>query len=549
MNRFFPGTFDSIESVVEYIQTFFEKEKVHKKSEEEYLLLLRDSISILMVHADERDPAPLNVSVNRFGNSVRIRLSEIGDTFDFQEGDMLEARHLKNLGVDGEDSAVLASLLSGKLEKRYRYKRLGQKNIIILDVPVKGEISQLKKTFGALILAVVLGVLLGRFAPQAFNAGLSSALLDPIKTMFLNALKIIIAPVVFFSLVTCVSQFTDFGELGKLGGKILLLFVVTSFLAIAIAFAVFFVMQPGDFGSVIAENPEVAEADNSISIKQIIVDIVPSNYLRPFIESDMLQLIFLAIITGIASGMIGKYSSLVKKIFEALNELFLRITMMILKFIPLAVFASILNLVLNTGYDALLDLVNFFGCFFVSVGLLLVLYMLVVLLIGHLNPFTFLRKYFPTMILALSLNSSSAMMPHNMKVCKEGFGVSEKVYSLSIPLGATLNMAGGATYLVIATLFLARLYGVEIPSSLYLPMAFSIFVLAAGAPGVAGSAFICLAVLLSQLNIPAEALGILMGIDAIVSMFRTAFNTTGDVAVTITVASNEGKLDLATYNS
>jgi len=270
----------------------------------------------------------------------------------------------------------------------------------------------------------------------------------------------------------------------------------------------------------------------------------PSELIEKHERGELKRLMFVAGGVGIAPVF-----PQVKWAFEALNELFLRITMMIIKFIPLAIFASILNLVLNTGYDALLDLVNFMLCYFVSLSILLVLYMLVVLLLGHLNPFTFLRKYLPTFVMALSINSSSAMMPHNMRVCKENFGVSEKVYSLSIPLGATLNMAGGATYLVLSTLFLARLYGVEIPSSLYLPMSFSIFVLSAGAPGVAGAAFICLAVMLSQLNIPAEAIGILMGIDAIMSMFRTAFNTTGDVAVTLAVANSEGKLDLATYNS
>ncbi len=549
MNRTFPGTFDSIEEIIGYSREFFEKERIKSEVEEECLLLLRDSISLLIVHSNEDDPAPLIVSIKKRFGSVNIRLTEVGDAFDVRETDILEARRLKSMGSSEEGSDVIASLLSGRLEKRYSYKRVGVKNRITIGVPVSGRHSQLIYTITALIMAIVLGVAVRNYCPQGFIDALSTILLVPIKTMFLNSLKIIIAPVVFFSLVTCVSQFTDFGELGKIGGKIILLFVITTMLAIAIAFAVFALLQPGEFGSVVAEDLELGDAKSDISIIKLIVGIVPSNYIRPFVESNMLQLIFLAVISGIASGMIGKYSIPVQSAFAALNELFLKITTMIINLIPVAVFASIMNLVLHTGQDALLELLSFTLCYLATLFGLLCMYMLVLLLIGRVNPFRFVAKYFPVMLTAFSISSSNALMPHNMKACRESFGVSEKVYSLSIPLGATINMAGSATYLVLSALFLSRIYGIVIPSSMYVALCFSAFVLAVGSPGVTGAAFICLAVLLNQLGVPAEALGLLMGVDPIFSMLRTAFNTFGDVAVSVTVARMEDKIDMAVYNS
>ena len=153
------------------------------------------------------------------------------------------------------------------------------------------------------------------------------------------------------------------------------------------------------------------------------------------------------------------------------------------------------------------------------------------------------------MLTSFSLASSSAAMPTNLSICENKLGISNKVCSFSIPLGATINMDGTSAHLAIASMFLARMYGISVPTSMLFSVLFTILMLSIGTPGVPGASFVCLGVLLTQIGVPIEALGIVMGVDALLDMLRTMSNTTGDMAVTLIVAKSEGLVDLDMYNS
>ena len=346
--------------------------------------------------------------------------------------------------------------------------------------------------------------------------------------------------------------FTNLSELGKIGGKVFSLYALTTVLAIGVGFGMFYLIQPGQPGSFSVEMTEEAEAITSVSrdgvnLIDMIVGIVPQSIVEPFLTNNMMQLIFMALLTGIATGLIGKYSATLRDIFEALCELFLKITTMVIKLMPIVVFCSMLSLTLNTGVKTLWSIAGIFGTFVAGLGVMMLIYSVMMILIGRLNPLPFFRKYAPTMMQVFTLSSSNASIPVNMEVCENKLGISSKVFGLSIPLGATLNMDGGCIQMGIFVLGLAKLYGVDVPVSSLITLAFTIFVMSVGTPGIPCSSLISLAALIAQVGIPADSIVLVMGIAPIVSMFLTMSNCLGDVAVTAIVAGTTGNMDHEVY--
>ena len=181
----------------------------------------------------------------------------------------------------------------------------------------------------------------------------------------MNALKMVVAPVVFFSIVSCVVRFSDLSALGRIGGKTILLYLTTTFIAVGVGIGTFYLFQPGNanMAGLVKDASSITSKAVSISIKDTIVGIVPSNFLRPFLESNMLQLIFLAVVCGIATGLIGKYSSMLTGFFQACNDLFLKITTLFIRVMPIAVFCSIASMILTMGTRSMLTLLSMFGTF------------------------------------------------------------------------------------------------------------------------------------------------------------------------------------------
>ena len=216
---------------------------------------------------------------------------------------------------------------------------------------------------------------------------------------------------------------------------------------------------------------------------------------------------------------------------------------------PIAVFCSIMSMMITMGVGTILSVLKMFGTFLLGLLAMMVLYCALMLLFGRMNPLPFVKKYVPSMIQVFSLASSNASIPVNMEACEKKVGISKKIYSLSIPMGATLNMDGTCVHLAIFALALAKTYGVEISGGAMISMIISIIVLSMGAPGIPGSGLICLSVLLTQIGVPVEAIGLVMGIDTLCGMFRCMSNCLGDVAVSTIVARSEKELDMEVYRS
>lgn len=505
-------------------------------------LAIEETLAILANNSPEG--AQTTIVIKTFLGGLSIEFAAEGNEFNIASFD----REVDYEQVDYKESEeTIRNVLLRSYGDAWKYYHKDHVNHVRLTLKRVEKLS-VYLTLSALLASVVFGFVMKNAAPEIVNQGINTYFCIPVKTMFVNALKMISVPVVFFSITSCLASFQNIAEVGRTGGKVLSLYFFTTVIAILIGTGAFYMIRPGG-ASLMTGASEVSLAEANVSIKDIIVGIVPENIVSPFAQADMLQIIFLAVLCGIAVGMIGEYSLRLREIIEACNQLFLKITVIIVKATPLAVFCSMTSLVLTTGASTLVSLLGFVLTFLLGLACMITVYAVLVLLIARLNPIVFLKKYAPTMLTAFTLSSSNAAMPFNMKACKEELGISPSVYSFSIPMGATMNMDGSCVYLMTGALFLAKIYGVPVPGSLLVSMFISAFILSIGAPGVAGSAFICLSVLTAQIGLPAEAVSIVMGVDPIMSMFRTMSNCTGDVAVSLIVAKTEKKVDETVYYS
>ena len=526
---------------------------VSKKEAKRSVLIAEETMSQLMDHASDKD-APIDIRVRKGYHKVVVKISLRGEEFeldgDVEVGDIFDAAQQQ-----ADDDAV-QSMLRDMLLKANRgflslknIKGVNQATILVAKIRHAMAVYTLAALFGA----VAVGLLMKALVPQGISDALDSYVFTSVSTVFLNALKMIVCPVVFFSIVTCTSQFGNVREMGRIGGKVVGFYLMTTVLAILVGAGVFFLVQPGD-PSLAASLTDAASSvtatasTTNVSIKDTLIGIVPSNILKPILEANMMQIIFIALVIGLSVGGLGSHARILREIFEACNALFLKITVAIVQFIPLVTFCSIISVVLKTGWDVMTSLLAMVATFALGIVAMICVYCLLLAVIGRLNPLRMLVKYAPSMLQVFSMSSSSAAIVVNMNACEKRLGVPKKVYSLSIPLGATINMDGTCIYLMVMGLALAHIFGVEITGAALVSLFFSVMVLSIGAPAVPGAGLVCLSVLLAQLGVPIEAVSLVMGIDSVMSMLRAMSNCTGDMVASIVTAKTEGLLDLACYN-
>lgn len=531
---------------MEFIRSSLLELGINRKLVQKTELLCEESIIMLAEHAPEG--AELQVQIRRFFGDASVSLSMQGE----QYSPYLE------LPENAEDSDLLLSeeairsILLRSHGEKYRYRHKGGVNYVRI-LTGQSERSSTRATFIALALGLLLGLLAKLVFPQVLTDAICSYALEPARTMFMNALKIVIAPVVFFSIVTCLSQFHSLADFGKLGAKVLGMYLLTTLIAELIGIGVSFLLRPGAWGFALSGSTGAAavsvDTDVETGLLYMIVNIVPSNFFAPFLESNTLQIIFLAVLCGFAVGTIGRYAPVLRELFEACNSLFLAITSMIAKLIPLAVFASVALMVIQLGGDSMLSVLGAGGVQLAGVTVMMCAYTTLIVLLARLNPLIFFKKIRQGMLTSFTLSSSSAAMPTNLRICTEKLGISPKVANFSIPLGATINMDGFCIFLTVMGMFMARAYGVAIPPSGLLTMAITVILLSLGAPGVPGGGLVCLGIVLKTLHVPVEALGLIIAIYPLLDMLDTASNTSGDMAAALIVAKRMKLLDLDTYRS
>lgn len=414
------------------------------------------------------------------------------------------------------------------------------------------KLSLTTKTLLGVILGAIWGLILSGISSEFFKQTLMlDGILKLMGTGFLNAVKLLVIPLVFVSIVYATASLDDIKKVGRIGSKTLLFYTGTTACAIILALIVANIFNPGqgvDTSLIVAS--EVNTSVTSVNFIDTLLSIIPTNLFEAFSSSNMLGIIFFAVLLGLSMTMIKEKSEPLLKVFESANEVMLNLVSMVMKFAPFGVFALLSTTFATFGFSALLPLMKYTLCVAFALALQLgIVYLGMLTFVGKLSPKMFIQKFAPIFNLCISTASSSAALPLSLEVCEEHFGVSKKVSSFTLPLGSTINMDGTAIMQGVAVVFIAQVYGITLGPSDYIMVILSAVLASIGTAGVPGVGVVMLTMVLSTVNLPVEGIALIMGIDRIVDMLRTAINVAGDNVCTILIAKGENEMDETIYNT
>ncbi|EGA66045.1 dicarboxylate/amino acid:cation symporter [Vibrio brasiliensis] len=403
------------------------------------------------------------------------------------------------------------------------------------------------------IIGMVAGILTGfairsLFADNGFvDAYIVNGLFEVGGQIFVASLKMLVVPLVFVSLVCGTSSLKDLSTLGRMGGKTLAFYIATTAVAITLALTMGNLFQPGAGADLTAASSfKSAEAP---SLGQVIIDMFPTNPISAMAEGKTLQVIVFAVLFGIAISAAGKPGERIASFFSDLNDVIMKLVAILMNLAPYGVFFLMAKLFTGLGLSAIVNLAEYF---LVLAGTLLlhglVTYSLMLKGFTGLSPITFLKKMEDAVMFAFSTASSNATIPVTMETAKNRMGVENRVSSFTVPLGATVNMDGTAIMQGVATAFIAQAFNIDLTMGDYLMVILTATLASIGTAGVPGVGLVMLAMVLNQVGLPLEGIALIMGVDRLLDMIRTAVNITGDSAVTIIVAKSEGALDESRFN-
>ena len=398
-----------------------------------------------------------------------------------------------------------------------------------------------------LAAGVVVGLVQYLFLPEAVNTALIKYVHDPIGRVFLNGIRLLVVPLVLVSLTLGTAGIGDLSKLGRIGGKTVAIYLTTTAVAITIGFSLAFLVHPGaNLNIPIASGFEGAEQP---FIMDIFVNIVPTNPFKSMAEGSMLQIIFFAMLTGLALTSVGEKARPLIRALEAVDAVIQKMVEMIMLFAPIGVFGLLAKVIAGEGLAVFIPLLKYM---FTILGALLLhaflTYPAYLMVFARLNPIQFYKNIYPAMVVAFSTSSSNACLPVTMNVAQERLGSKESVHAFTLPLGATINMDGTAIMQGVATVFIANVYGIDLHLTQFLQVVLMATLASIGTAGVPGVGLIMLSMVLTEIGLPLEGIGIILGVDRILDMSRTAINIAGDLMATTIVAKGEGEFDTKLYS-
>jgi Na+/H+-dicarboxylate symporter len=400
-----------------------------------------------------------------------------------------------------------------------------------------------------ILIGMFSGLLLGSFisffgleANQFIKIYLIDGFLYIGGQIFISLLKLMVVPLVFFSLTSGVSSLDQNLSLGRIAGKTLGLYLTTTAIAITIGLTIAVLFNPGN--NLDLETSISLSIPESPNIKDIILGIIPSNPIKAMADGNMLQIIVFSILLGIAIRSLGDSVKIIKDTVNSITEIVLKLVMFIINIAPYGVFCLMSVLFAEKGLTVLGDL-SFY--FFIVVSALLLhgflTYSLLLILFVKINPLKFYNKIKSLMLFAFSTSSSNATIPVTLRTVIDDIGVNRKIASFTVPLGATINMDGTAIMQGVATVFIANAYSIDLLFVDYLMVILTATLASIGTAGVPGVGLIMLAMVLNQVGLPVEGIALIIGVDRLLDMLRTVVNVTGDSTVSTIVANSENQLE------
>ena len=416
----------------------------------------------------------------------------------------------------------------------------------------KKKIGLSTQIFIALIAGALLGVIIHYFIPASYvrDTVVVEGIFYVVGQGFIRLMQMLVVPLVFCSLICGSMSIGDSKTLGRVGVKTIVFYLLTTALAVCLALGVAMVINPGlglDMDAV--QTAEVTASDSTTSLTETILNIIPKNPAASLANGDMLPIIVFALFVGIMLAKLGTKASTVSNFFSQFNDVMMEMTMTIMKIAPVGVFCLIARTFANVGFSAFAPMLKYMGSVILALGLQCFgVYQILLFLFTRLNPLKFIKKYLPVMGFAFSTATSNATIPMSIDTLHKKMGVSKQISSFTIPLGATINMDGTSIMQGVAVIFIAQAYGIALTPANLVTVVATATLASVGTAGVPSVGLVTLAMVLNSVGLPTEGIALIMGIDRILDMIRTAVNVTGDAICTTIVSYQEKALDKEVFN-
>jgi Na+/H+-dicarboxylate symporter len=400
------------------------------------------------------------------------------------------------------------------------------------------------------MLGMFLGIIYGAFFKD-FSIGwltFSPEALEPIGTLFLNMIKMVVVPLIFFSILNGITNVSDANTFGRLGSRAFLIYIFTTMFAVTIGIFFANVFTPGVGLTIDVSNPTPV-SHHDASLKDLLINIIPPNPIKAMADGNTLQIVVFAFFTGFSLILIGDRGREVKNLITSATHLVFKMIHLVIQLTPYGVFAIMSWVVAKYGLEVMLHLGSFIS---VVIGALFVQYILfgfMLIFMAGINPIPFYKKMLNTQALALATSSSKATLATAIKELRHKVGVSKESASFILPLGAAVNMDATAIYLGICSVFFAQIFDIPLTFNHYIILILTSTIGSIGAAGFPGGSMVMMSVVLSSIGLPLEGIAVILGVDRLLEMIRTMINITGDCTVTVIVDKMEGTFDKKIYYS
>ena len=529
--EFYTPKHSELSNILDYITRMLASSGLDSRACGKIRFRTEDLLVMLMNHASEG--SMIKVTVRKTLTATTVRLVCGGKEFDYRE----ELKDLFSGALDEETETLVREKLLKHYEQDVLVSHRGKLNIVTITAARRKK-NQMLTAAATVLLGIAAGLAVKMLCPGDTALYVAEHVFGTGTKLFLNAVKMVVPFLVFFSIASGLSGFGNLRDLGRIFFRINIMFTATSFITLLMTYGIYRLIPLGQPALKAMADPSMqvgAMDPASGSLSEMLLGIVPANFLQAFWEMNMMQLLFLAMLFGIAVSGMKEKGRRINEVLTGIDELFEQVTRIIVRFMPVCVFCSMASMVIRLNLSSIVSVTGWLGLIYLCDIMVLVMLMVLLLFIGRTSPIWFLRQFGQVMMTAFAVASSSAVMPLTMQTCRDKLEISPKIYSFSIPLGIVINMDGGCVTLLITALFLSRVYGITLSWEVLLSLFVSVYMLSVAAPAVPGGILLCLPALLPQIGVPVSGITIIIGFYFLVSLVQTMTNVTSTAVCTYIV--------------
>ena len=529
-SNIFHVTGETYGEAVRWLAEEFSKTKTTPEERQTAELLFEECFSRMEEAASSAGDFSATLRLRRRWGDVSLILSAKEEAFN----PLAEPKAFAE--ADEEETVSLSILLAHK--NQISYGRKNGENVVSIKVH-EASGKQTVKVFAAIVLGILAGILMKGYLGEAAAQSVDHLFLSSVQTMFMNALSMMVAPMVFFAVLSGITGISDASDVGRLGGRLVGVSLAKLFATTVLGVAAGLFLFHGGMPELLPMIP-AGGASANFSLRDMVVGIVPNSLVTPFAGGSILQVLFLACLFGVIINRAGDRAMLAKELIEIMNRLCMDILDVVVQFIPLVVFASMAKLMMSVGVDVLLSLGQVVIADVVGTVLVMLVAAAFVAAFGKMSPVAFLKDAAGFAPIPFALNSSNACLPQALAFCEEKFGIRKKLAMFTLPVGIQFNMNGTGFYIILVSVLMARTVGVALNADTLLSLVFSAFIVSFTLPGCPGASLIGLSSVFEAVGIPVGAVALFLCIDPIISMLSTVGNVTSNIASTL-IAGKESR--------